>query len=140
MPALQVRDFPETLYQQLKDSAAREHRSLAQQTVALVERGLAGEGMAPKAKEGSAPGVIAPVVQTASPARDYRPRFDDPEKRAERIAKRKALFERCAKHESSPVLSSQQIVSLVREGREERADRVLQVLANPDLMMVGGEQ
>ncbi|MCI8367807.1 MAG: hypothetical protein HFJ66_09490 [Eggerthellaceae bacterium] len=51
--------------------------------------------------------------------------------REERIANRKALFERCTKHEAVPVLSSQQIVSLVREGREERVDCVLQALDLP---------
>ena len=33
MPALQVRDFPEDLYEKLKEVAAREHRSVAQQTI-----------------------------------------------------------------------------------------------------------
>ena len=37
MPALQVRDFPEELYQSLKTSAARHHRSVAQQTIVAVE-------------------------------------------------------------------------------------------------------
>ena len=40
MPALQVRDFPDDLYERLKACAALEHRSVAQQTVALVEEGL----------------------------------------------------------------------------------------------------
>ena len=40
MPALQVRDFPDDLYEKLKACAAMEHRSVAQQTVALVEEGL----------------------------------------------------------------------------------------------------
>ena len=33
MPALQVRDFPATLYDELKECAARNHRSIAQQTI-----------------------------------------------------------------------------------------------------------
>ncbi len=40
MPALQVRDFPEELYEQLKEAARREHRSIAQQTIHLVDCGL----------------------------------------------------------------------------------------------------
>ena len=37
MPALQVRDFPATLYDELKECAARNHRSIAQQTIIAVE-------------------------------------------------------------------------------------------------------
>ena len=41
MPALQVRDFPATLYDELKEYAARNHRSIAQQTIIAVEEMLA---------------------------------------------------------------------------------------------------
>jgi plasmid stability protein len=37
MPALQVRNFPDNLYEELRAVAKREHRSVAQQTVACVE-------------------------------------------------------------------------------------------------------
>ena len=37
MPALQVRDFPQDLYDELRDYAERNHRSIAQQTIACVE-------------------------------------------------------------------------------------------------------
>lgn len=40
MPALQVRDFPATLYDELKECAARNHRSIAQQTIIAVEEML----------------------------------------------------------------------------------------------------
>ena len=40
MPALQVRDFPDELYERLKVAAMRDHRSIAQQTIALVEEGI----------------------------------------------------------------------------------------------------
>ena len=40
MPALQVRDFPDDLYEQLKASAASQHRSIAQQTIVAVEQML----------------------------------------------------------------------------------------------------
>ena len=48
MPALQVRDFPATLYDELKECAARNHRSIAQQTIIAVEEMLA-EASAPSA-------------------------------------------------------------------------------------------
>lgn len=40
MPSLQVRDLPDHIYRKLADEAEREHRSLAQQAVAVLARGL----------------------------------------------------------------------------------------------------
>jgi len=40
MPTLQVRDVPEHIYRALAEQAERERRSLAQQTVAVLARGL----------------------------------------------------------------------------------------------------
>lgn len=37
MPALQVRDFPDKLYVELRQRAEQEHRSIAQQTIVAVE-------------------------------------------------------------------------------------------------------
>ncbi|MBL8227436.1 MAG: hypothetical protein JNL98_03125 [Bryobacterales bacterium] len=40
MPTLQVRDLPEDLYLKLTEAANREHRSLAQQAIALLAQAL----------------------------------------------------------------------------------------------------
>lgn len=40
MPALQVRDFPDDLYEELRLSAQQDHRSIAQQTIVAVEEYL----------------------------------------------------------------------------------------------------
>ncbi|MGD0618898.1 MAG: hypothetical protein ABSB67_14685 [Bryobacteraceae bacterium] len=40
MPLLQVRDLPEHIYRLLAEQAERERRSLAQQAVAVLARGL----------------------------------------------------------------------------------------------------
>ena len=40
MPALQVRDFPDDLYAELKNCAAEEDRSISQQTVHIVREYL----------------------------------------------------------------------------------------------------
>ena len=40
MPAFQVRDMPQDLYDQLKYSAKCNHRSMAQQTVHILEQNL----------------------------------------------------------------------------------------------------
>jgi plasmid stability protein len=40
MPLLQIRDLPEHLYRKLADEAAKEHRSLSQQAIAVLAKGL----------------------------------------------------------------------------------------------------
>jgi antitoxin FitA len=40
MPILQVRDLPQELYNKLSYLAEKEHRSLAQQTIALLQEGV----------------------------------------------------------------------------------------------------
>jgi hypothetical protein len=40
MPSLQVREVPEYIYRQLRHEAESEHRSIAQQAVAAIARGL----------------------------------------------------------------------------------------------------
>jgi len=40
MPTLQVRDVPEHIYRRLADLAEKERRSLAQQAVAVLAKGL----------------------------------------------------------------------------------------------------
>jgi hypothetical protein len=40
MPAIQVRDVPDNIYRMLTEQAQKERRSLAQQVVAVLARGL----------------------------------------------------------------------------------------------------
>ena len=40
MPTLQVRDLPEDVYLQLNYLAQKEHRSLSQETIAVLKEGL----------------------------------------------------------------------------------------------------
>ena len=40
MPSLQVRELPENIYRTLQEKAKREHRSLAQEAVVTLARGL----------------------------------------------------------------------------------------------------
>jgi len=40
MPTLQVRDLPEDVYAQLSYLAEKDHRSLAQETIALLKEGI----------------------------------------------------------------------------------------------------
>lgn len=117
MPALQVRDFPDDLYERLKACAALEHRSVAQQTVALVEEGLNARNEShfwdgcELHRLGRAPQVID---------------FDTESARAVRIEKRKALF---AEFEKLPKFTVPDTfpstAELIRQGREERDQRIL---------------
>jgi hypothetical protein len=43
MPSLQVRDLPEHVYRKLVDKASLEHRSIAQETIVLLEKALGME-------------------------------------------------------------------------------------------------
>ena len=49
MPLIQVRDVPDHIYRLLTEQAEKERRSLAQQTIAVLARGLQVE-LDPKAK------------------------------------------------------------------------------------------
>ncbi len=40
MPSLQVRELPDEIYQQLNYLAARDHRSLAQETIVLLKESI----------------------------------------------------------------------------------------------------
>lgn len=106
MPALQVRDFPEDLYEKLKVLAAREHRSVAQQTIVAVEA-MVSEEYAPAKGES---------------ARALYLDFDTEAKRAARIKKRKELFERSKAHPLSLPPDAPSPVDIVRQGREERGE------------------
>lgn len=106
MPALQVKDFPDDLYAKLKECAARNHRSMSQQTVAYVEQGMASEGSS---------GRVALAGRGACAGS-----FDTVAERAARIRKRKELFALIdeTRVEISPDFPCP--AEIVREGRSER--------------------
>ena len=70
MPALQVRDFPATLYDELKECAARNHRSIAQQTIIAVEEMLSEASAPSSARAGRGyrkiPNVRLPAERATS--------------------------------------------------------------------------
>jgi hypothetical protein len=43
MPLLQVRDFPEDVYDEISMVARKEHRTIAQQALVLIQKGLGKE-------------------------------------------------------------------------------------------------
>ena len=112
MPALQVRDFPDDLYEQLKAYAASQHRSIAQQTIVAVEQML-GAADAQHYWDGHDLHRL-----------ERRPRYfasDTEAKRAVRIEKRKELFAEIDKLPKFDVPDDfPDTVELIRQGREER--------------------
>jgi hypothetical protein len=40
MPSLQVRDLPEQIYRKLQNNAQKDHRSLSQQAIVTIKKGL----------------------------------------------------------------------------------------------------
>lgn len=76
MPALQVRDFPDELYSELKSYAAANHRSIAQQTIACVEEVLSRIDQVPLTQtspEESDIEVSAQIAEAAHRARSVDP-------------------------------------------------------------------
>jgi len=43
MPLLQVRDFPEDVYAEITYEARKQNRTIAQQAIILIKKGLGGE-------------------------------------------------------------------------------------------------
>ena len=121
MPALQVRELPEDLYEQLKESARRERRSLAQQTTVLLRRGLAA-GEASAASDGEVWPERGGEARRRGGGGVYLG-ADLPAERERRIAKRKELFRaidetnRKAKR-GRRRLTDAEIVAMIREDRD----------------------
>ncbi len=125
MPALQVRDFPDDLYEKLKFCASRNHRSMAQQTIAYVEQGMMLEDGGEYYWDGR---------KFYRPVRSNIVDFDTERERKERIEKRKALFakiEEEAKNNPLPQITSDDILEAVHEGRRERDRQISDLLGLP---------
>ena len=100
MPALQIRDLPQSTYDELKLRAEREHRSMAQQATVAIEEHLR-----------LVPPTPAPRVLT------------EEEERQARIAKRSALF---AEIDAMPRIQLPEdfpsVVEIIHQARGERFD------------------
>ena len=86
MPSLSIKDVPEEIVQQLRERAARHHRSLQGELMALISAAVAGEwdpGAIPSARRDSAaagtprkPGAGRKTIEQI--AREHRARFPNP--------------------------------------------------------------
>ena len=136
MPAIQVRDFSEETYAQIKALAKENGRSITQQTKFIVLEYLAQHGRLKEeaARKTDVEGVTPIIPLESQVAREERRpeaenasvgypnpfRMEDPKAVATRVARRKALFERIASREYSQDVMEIDDAALVREMRDER--------------------
>ena len=141
MPAIQVRDFSEEAYAQIKAEAKANGRSITQQTKYIVMQYLEqrrrmdaedaeGNGCAVDDMQAMANADVQPPVQVRfQPADPYvPPRGSYPNPRhvedeavvAARVARRKAVLDRIASRNYPPSVYEIDAVQIVREMRDER--------------------
>ena len=124
MPALQVKDFPADLYEELRACAAAEDRSISQQTVRILREYL----KAYRQLGGRTDWVVVPAERAET--RPVSRRQTAEEERLARIEHRKKVFERI---EARPFIEIPDDfpspAEIVRQMREERDDRIVPELA-----------
>ena len=111
MPALQVREFPEELYEELRAYAALHHRSMAQQTVAAVDRMIHGDAGGERSKG-------ARVVS-----------FESSAERERRLEKRRGIFARAEERRRVAACLMPEPSALLAEARAERDARFAELAA-----------
>ena len=121
MPALQVREFPAGLYEELREFAAANHRSMAQQTVYAVDAMIHG------ASQGQ-PGVggvdgVGGVGSAGTARGDAALPWWGAAKREERIARKQAILERAKDWRSRQGASVPEPMEFLEEARTERERR-----------------
>lgn len=120
MPALQVRDFPQDLYERLKKYAASQHRSLSQQTIVAVQEMLdIADGIQPNVPANTryAGTVLRPKENI------YAPRQETEEEIARRIEKRRRLFEEIDRIPRKKSITDEELHAIVEESRRELEQR-----------------
>ena len=127
MPALQVRDFPDDLYEELRECAANESRSIAQQAVYILKEYLGTYSQMQSRQPGA---FRAPNLVYIDPNRNIVESVDaDEAARQARVEKRKKLFEQIRSRPQAPLPDDcPSPADIVRQGREERADQLFEAL------------
>lgn len=115
MPALQVRDFPQPLYDRLKEQAARDHRSMAQQALFYIEGGLNGSHK-----------PNGTTTTTSEQERSiYTHRFEAQEEIDARAEKRRRLLEKVQRNPIKVPVgfpSPEEILRAIRDDKEDELD------------------
>ena len=121
MPALQVKDFPSDLYDQLRECAAAQDRSISQQTVHVLREYL----RAYRQLGGRTGWEVLPVGQAGCEGRGARRRAEE-EERERRIERRKRIF---AEIDALPKIEIPddfpEPAEIARQMREEHDDRIV---------------
>lgn len=138
MPALQVRDFPQDLYDELRAYAERNHRSIAQQTIACVESEIRrSKAIAEGEAEGGCADIAIPpaIHEAAMRARSVDPfgwagafQVESEEAREARSAKWKELrklFADLAERWNGPLPTCDELAQAVRDDRDARTDSIM---------------
>ena len=138
MPALQVRDFPQDLYDELRVYAERNHRSIAQQTIACVESEIRrSKAMVEGEAEGGPADIAIPpaIHEVAMRARGVDPfgwagvfQVEGEEARKARRAKweeLRKLFADVAERWNGPLPACDELAQAVRDDRDARTDGIM---------------
>ena len=123
MPAVQVRDFPQEIYDRIKEEARANGRSVTQQTKYIVIEHFARIDEDEVAAGRKEPDRTTELLRTYSmvakvPPNPFLP--EDPAVIEERRARREALFARIASKKYPQEVLDVDVVQLVREMRDER--------------------
>lgn len=125
MPALQVKDFPPDLYDELRVCAASDDRSISQQTVHILREYL----QARRQLGGRVGWTVCPVEQGTATAGARRRAAD--EERQACIERRKKVF---AAIDALPAFEVPEgfpePAELIRQMREERDDQIVPELSH----------
>lgn len=121
MPALQVKDFPDDLYEELREYATKECRSVSQQTIYSIREFLRMQ----KAYQ-----AVKNAIWAAPYVTDLLSEEEDRERR-KRAKRRQAVLERI--HERGPVDIPEDFpdaAEIIREMREERTRQILEAVGD----------
>ncbi|WP_165170500.1 hypothetical protein [Adlercreutzia sp. ZJ242] len=123
MSALQVKDFPDDLYEELRECAAKECRSVSQQTIYGLREFLRMH----KAQQ-----AVKDALWAAPYGTDLLSEDEDRERR-KRAKRRRALNDRIDELGPADIPASfPDAAELIRLMREERADRILEAVGDLD--------
>ena len=135
MPALQVRDLPQDIYDQLVASSKRDHRSIAQQTTHILEQHFklleGGDEISPKAQKAPLTGWFDVQSYGARllPAHPY----ETPDERRERKLKMLLDTRKLPRlWEREGFIPPDQVISQMREERDCQHDEAMDMSGQED--------
>lgn len=117
MPALQVKDFPDDLYEELRECAVEECRSVSQQTIYVLREFLHYRKIYGSMRNAlwAAP-LVADLLGDAEEA-----------KRASRLTRRKRIMERIEARGTLEIPDGfANPAEMIRQMRQERTDQILE--------------